>query len=78
MREEFKIREIMENMMEAGKARKKAPNPVARYQADKASQLLKLVKQKGAVNNEKEYNRIRLAFEQNWDKQHPVKPTQSW
>jgi hypothetical protein len=68
----FKVQDVIHNMIDAAKEKKEAPIPIVRQQVDKALDLIDLTNRKG-IKDKKSYDRARAAFEQNWNKLHPHK-----
>jgi len=65
----------VQDLVDQGKEKKNARNPLVSYQVDKAAEMIELSKRKGILHDEKGYNRAREAFEQNYKKLHPYKPS---
>ncbi len=72
----FQNREVLDSIKgETLEIQKKSVHPAFRQATDKGGTLLELVARKKASKDRKEYTRIRQAFEQNWEKEHPFKPS---
>ncbi len=70
--ENYRVKSVINNMIDAAKEKKTAPIPMVRQQVDKALDMIDLTNRKN-ITDKKSYDRARAAFEQNWDKLHPFK-----
>jgi hypothetical protein len=59
------------DFVERAREQKETPTQLIRNRVDRATEILDLVKRKGALEDERKYRRIRQAFDQNYAKLHP-------
>ena len=63
----FQIQDKIQGMLEKGKElQTESVDPTFRHAAEKSGELLSVLARKKAINNKKEYKRIRRSFEQNY------------
>lgn len=69
------VRDAIAKMVGEAEEKRNRPSPLVQYQSGKVVDLLAEVKKKGATNDKRRYERIREAFDQNYAKLHPFKPS---
>lgn len=72
--EQSRIKSKVQDIIGLAKEKKESISPLVAYQTDKATEMIHLSKRKGAMSDEKKYNRLRETFEQNYNRLHPHIP----
>lgn len=75
--EKTRVSTIIGDMVEAARERKNHRSPLVRERSGKAVDAYTEVKRKGALYDEKKYNRVREAFDQNYRKLNPLSSQES-
>lgn len=74
--EQQRIRMKVSDLIDEGREKNRKPSPLVEYQSGKVVEMLGQIKRKKAETDEKKYNQIRQAFDQNYAKIYPFKPSE--